>query len=306
MSSPPIVITKPLLAATFDTAKARYPYLATPKVDGIRFLMVHGEARSRSFKPIPNLHVRATLSQHLPDGMDGEITCGNFQESTSGVMTTKGVPQFTVWLFDYVKDSLDKPYVDRLSDLATWREDFTHSGNPPPFDLRVLTDTRSVASEDDVVAVAQEFIDQGFEGVMLRSPQGRYKCGRATPKENILLKVKEFADEEATVIGFMELLHNTNDATKDAFDRTKRSSHKAGKEEAGVLGALLVMSRGGRFPHGTVFKVGSGFSQQQRHDIWRSQSKYMNAIVKYKFMTHGVKEKPRHPIFLGWRHEDDL
>lgn len=311
------LITKPLLATAFDADKARYPYLATPKVDGIRYLMVGGQAVSRSFKPIRNRHIQALLSRHLPDGMDGEITCGNscgnFQESTSGVMTADGEPRFTAWIFDYVKDSLDKPYTDRMHDLETWHNDKVSpkqvsEGNKVsvPFELRLLTDTRTVANEDDVMSVAQEFMAQGFEGAMLRRPDGPYKCGRATLKENIILKVKSFADEEATVIGFVELLHNTNEATKDAFDRTKRSSHKAGKEESGKLGALLVMSRGGCFPHGTVFKIGSGFTDQQRHDIWRAQSKYMNSIVKYKCMTAGVKDKPRHPVFLGWRHRDDL
>jgi DNA ligase-1 len=302
MSSPHALITKPMLAATLDHSKARYPYLATPKVDGIRFLIVGGQAVSRSFKPIRNKHIQSHLARHLPEGMDGEITCGNFQESTSGVMATKGEPQFTVWVFDYVKDSLTKPYKDRLNDLRVWRQ----GTEPPPFDLRVLSDTQPVNCEADVMSVAQEYMRQGFEGAMLRSPDGPYKCGRATVKENIILKVKDFVDEEATVIAFVELLHNTNEATRDAFDRAKRSSHKAGKEEAGKLGALLVTSRGGSLPEGTVFKIGSGFTDQQRHEIWQAQSKYMGAVVKYKSMAHGVKDKPRHPVFLGWRHTDDL
>ena len=301
MSSPHL-ITKPMLAATLDHSKAHYPYLATPKVDGIRFLMVGGQAVSRSFKPIRNKHIQAHLTRHLPEGMDGEITCGNFQESTSGVMATKGEPQFTVWVFDYVKDCLTKPYKDRLDDLRAWYQ----GTEPPSFDLRVLTDTQPVNCEADVMSVVQEYMRQGFEGAMLRSAEGPYKCGRATVKENIILKVKDFVDEEATIIGFVELLHNTNEATRDAFDRAKRSSHKAGKEEAGKLGALLVTSRGGSLPEGTVFKIGSGFTDQQRHDIWRDQNKYMGTIVKYKSMAHGVKDKPRHPVFLGWRHTDDL
>ena len=77
-------IQKPLLASAFDPDKAQFPYLATPKIDGIRFLMIDGQAVSRSFKPIRNRYIQERL-ECLPDGIDGEITCGdNFQVSLSG------------------------------------------------------------------------------------------------------------------------------------------------------------------------------------------------------------------------------
>jgi hypothetical protein len=151
---PQKMMNKPLLAATFDAQKARYPYLATPKVDGIRFLMVDGKALSRSFKPIRNKHIQALLCLHLPNGMDGEITCGNFQESTSAVMSMAGEPKFTAWIFDYVKDSLDKPYTQRLKDLVVWFEEVQDL----PFNLHALIHTRDVTCEQDVLNVTQEFI----------------------------------------------------------------------------------------------------------------------------------------------------
>ena len=65
-------ISKPLLAGKFDPAKAKFPYAATPKIDGIRFLIVNGQAVSRSFKPIRNKYIQDLLSTALPDGVDGE------------------------------------------------------------------------------------------------------------------------------------------------------------------------------------------------------------------------------------------
>lgn len=96
-------IKKPMLAGNFDEAKAKFPYLASPKIDGIRFLMVNGVAVSRTFKPIRNKYIQSILSQTLSDGIDGELTVGNsFQSSTSGIMSIDGEPDFKVWLFDYV------------------------------------------------------------------------------------------------------------------------------------------------------------------------------------------------------------
>lgn len=308
-----MAITKPLLAVDFDADKARYPYLATPKVDGIRFLMVGGQALSRSFKPIRNAHVQTLLKRHLPDGIDGELTCGDsFGSSTSAIMSTAGEPNFVAWIFDFVISGdaygdgsvapLDVPYATRLVRLKEWYESVREC---VPFQCRVLADPKDVTCADQVASVARAFMDQGFEGAILRSPEGRYKCGRATLKDNIILKVKDFVDAEATVIGFVELMHNSNEATQDAFGRSKRSSKKSGKEGGGTLGALLVKARGDYFPADTVFKIGTGFDADQRRDIWEHQTKYMGALAKYKFMRQGVKDKPRHPTFMGWRHPDD-
>lgn len=292
-------ITKPMLAAVWDPAKATYPYLATPKIDGIRFLMVDGVAVSRTFKPIRNAHIQALLAAHLPDGMDGELTCGDtFQSSTSAIMSASGTPAFHVWLFDYVHaDAEAVPvYVDRMAALAQ-----RMAGVRLPFTCTPLTDTRRVESEEEVRAVAAEYLAQGYEGAMLRSPGGTYKFGRATVRENILLKVKGFQDAEATVIGFVEKLHNTNEKERDAFNRAKRSHRKEGMRAADTAGALLV-----KRADGVTFKIGSGLNDELRAAIWADQPAYMGRVVKYKFFDVGVKDKPRHPVFLGFRDPDDM
>jgi DNA ligase-1 len=53
-------------------------------------------------------------------------------------------------------------------------------------------------------------------------------------------------------------------------------------------------------------KIGSGLNDELRDAIWDNRDEYIGKIVKYKFFQHGVKELPRHPVFLGFRHEDDL
>lgn len=288
-----------MLAAVYDPDSARWPYLATPKIDGIRFLKVNGQALSRTFKPIRNAHIQKCLSV-LPDGVDGELTCGtNFQSSTSAIMTSGGTPNFKAWLFDYV-DPADPsgdivPYTQRIARLAELCVTLD-----TPFDKTVLV-PMSVANVQELEALATQHCQQGFEGTMLRSPDGKYKAGRSTVKENILLKVKAFTDAEARVIGFVEKQTNNNEAQEDAFGLTKRSSHKDGKQAAGTLGALVVASQ-----DGVSFNIGTGFTAEQRDSIWANQTTHMGQMVKYKYFDHGVKEKPRHPVFLGWRHPDDM
>ena len=293
-------ITKPLLAATYETGAAAFPLLATPKIDGIRFLMVDGQAVSRSFKPIRNRHIQRLLGSALPDGVDGELTVGeNFQDSTSGVMSGDGEPDFTVWVFDYVDPYSSEilPYTERLIQLGC----LNLEGLNNLFRVRVLNRPEMIHNEDELAEIEARYTEEGFEGVMLRNPNGTYKMGRATLKSQILMKVKQFVDAEAEVIGYEELMHNENEAEKDAFGRTKRGKSLDGLVPAGTLGALIV-----RDAEGVEFKIGTGFDAATRQALWNERDALLGRLAKFKSMTHGVKDRPRHPVFLGFRHQDDL
>ena len=135
-------------------------------------------------------------------------------------------------------------------------------------------------------------------------PVGAYKMGRSTTKEGILLKVKEFADAEATVVGFNEKLSNQNELKTDVFGYAERSTEKAGMVPAGTLGSFHVKMTDGR-----EFNCGSGLNDEQRLEIWNNQDEYLGKMIKFKYMQIGVDKKtgvPRLPIFLGFRHPDDV
>jgi len=143
--------------------------------------------------------------------------------------------------------------------------------------------------------------------VMIRDPQGPYKNGRSTEREGWLLKLKRFVDSEARVTGFVEQLHNANEATINELGSTARSSAKAGLVPAGTLGKFLAVDVNGRFP-GLELKIGTGkgLTLALRNEIWNNQAKYMGKLVKYRFQEIGVKDAPRIPVWLGFRDPDDM
>ena len=293
-------IQKPLLASAFDPDRAQYPYAATPKIDGIRFLMVNGQAVSRSFKPIRNEHIQKVLSATLPDGIDGELTCGtNFQDSTSGIMRIKGEPDFHVWIFDYVECGPETilPYDERMRQL----EEFEALGYFAGLDKSyTVLYPITVGDLEEVQQLEDKFISEGHEGVMLRDPKGTYKFGRSSVKDNIILKVKKFLDAEATVVGFIEKQSNQNEPVRNRWGYIERKGGAAGFVAAGVLGSFVLEM------NGETFRCGSGLNDEQRKEIWDNQDDYLGKMVKFKFMCHGIKTLPRHPIFLGFRDPDDL
>ncbi len=296
-------ITKPMLAGNFDEAKAKFPYGATPKIDGIRFLMIGGQAVSRSFKPIRNEYIQKQLSKYLPNGIDGEITVGDNFQDCGAIMRIKGEPEFKVWIFDYVhrNSPADVPYNRRMEQLATLYLNKLRKSCKLDFKILYPTLIRNLKQLHQYM---DENLAQGYEGTMLRDPWGVYKCGRSTTKENILLKVKDFADAEAKVVGFKELMRNTNEAGKDAFGRTERSTSKDGMVAADTLGSFIV-----EMPNGAQFSCGSGLNDATRTEYWSNREELVGKYIKYKFMPHGVDKKtgvPRLPIFLGFRDEDDI
>lgn len=321
------MITKPLLAATIvDIEELKFPVLVTPKLDGIRVLKVDGKVLTRKFKDLPNNDVRRKLEFILPNGIDGEIMLrnGNFNQVQSAIMSHDGEPDYIFHAFDYVKDDLNKPYQERIKDLMQWHSNLllkfialskipagAVTVDPANFNDKIrLVIPTLVNNLDEFYDFETKVLQEGFEGVIIRSVDGRYKCGRSTLKEGILCKFKRVIgadgkkivrDEEGTVIGFKEKMRNENPQERDAFGNAKRSSKKEGLVPAGTLGALTVKS-----PDGVVFGLGSGFNDELKQEIWDNQSKYLGKLVKYKYQEKGPNGAPIFPVFLGFRSPDDL
>jgi DNA ligase-1 len=272
----------------------------TTKIDGIRCLMIDGQAVSRTFKPIGNNHIRKLLEAHMPNGMDMELTSGSgFQECTGNIMRADGEPDLHVWVIDYVWSRLETPYAERMAQALAWFQKTNL-----PFEISILM-PELAQSKADIETYEAKTLAAGFEGVMLRALDAPYKCGRSTFREGILIKVKRFADLEAEVVGVEEQQHNENEAERDAFGRTKRSQAQDGKTAAGTLGALTVVGLNGDYAQ-VKFSVGTGFTAAQRADLWSKRSRLVGKVVTVKYFPTGTKDAPRFPTFVGFRDQRDM
>lgn len=277
-------------------------YGATPKIDGIRCITaLEGDKTvglSRTLKLIPNRYIQSRLSS-LPPHLDGELTVGKtFQAATSGIMSYTGEPHFTYHVFGCMIDQLHRPYRDvaealRLTSVSEFYRNCLYVNIFLP---KVITSLPELLDYEDYC------LANGAEGVMLRDMASGYKYGRSTLSDGKLIAIKRFVDSEARVVGWDEMLRNLNEQTTNALGLSERSSHAANLCPAGMLGALQVED----LYSGVRFSIGSGFTETQRQNIWNNRKAYLNRIVKYKSQPHGVKLKPRAPIFLGWRDVNDL
>ncbi len=285
---------KPLLASSTqpDIEQMKYPKYASTKLDGIRCIISGGKALSRSLKPIPNLHVQRTLAKFDLEDCDGELMVnGDFNDVQSAIMSVHGTPSFRYEVFDFVDSA--KPFEDRISS-AYYKVTRANSS------IIKFLPQMQVNKPEDVEMLYAEAIYKGHEGLILKDPQGKYKFGRSTLKQEIMLKLKEVEDTEGVVIGFTELMHNNNDAFRDDVGNQVRSDHQAFKEGGDTLGALVV-----KF-NDSIVNIGSGFDAGQRQFIWNSKEHYRGMPVKFKHLGLSKYGIPRCPVFLGFRHKDDM
>ena len=290
---------KPLLSCEVPIDNIRFPVYVSTKFDGIRCLVIDSVVYSRSLKPIRNKHVQQLFGKPEYNGFDGELVVGDiyakdvFQKTTSGVMSEDGEPKVIFYVFD-LWNLTNVTYIERqetLQDLLL--QDTPHKSV-------IYTMTHKCDTVDDVQFYLEHERKLGGEGLICRNPNGRYKYGRSTPKEQLSVKLKFFVQEEFEVIGFEERMHNNNEATTNELGYTERSSCKENLIPMNTLGSL-VLKYGD-----TEFRCGTGFNDEQRQEIWNNKESYLGKLASIRYMSVGLKEKPRCPSFVWFRSEDDL
>ena len=295
-------ITKPMLASTCDHPELLpFPVLATPKLDGIRCLKVGGRALTRSFKPISNRFAREWIEANLPDGVDGELMLrgGTFSQTTSAIGARDGQPDFVFVVFDFVRVGPHWPYEARMRCLDRLFETNPHLARHAEALLPVeIPDAAALATYEE------KCLSEGYEGVMVRTPDSPYKCGRSTEREAWLLKIKRFEDAEAVVLETYEGMTNQNEAGVDAFGRTKRSMAQAGMVGRGELGGFVVRHA----QSGVEFRLGYNhvLGGIDRVSLWSRRDSLVGRLVKFKHQPSGAKDAPRFPKFVGFREAWDL
>jgi DNA ligase-1 len=285
---------KPFLAATCEDLSelTNYPYIVSPKLDGVRCLTTPLGAVSRKLIPVPNDFVREKLNK-LPVGLDGEIRArdSDFDVSTSLFRNKSKIFPFTYDVFDRI--DITGGIWNRIRGLK--RQDLGDNCL-----LRVVPQIR-VSDLRELMELENRFVADGYEGIMIRSPDAFYKFGRSTRKEEGLMKFKRWMDDDAVIIGRKPKLKNNNPKVSDALGNAKRSKHKANLEPQDTLGALLCSLNGHNFD------IGSGFDDETAIRLWKmTDEELYSHKVKFKYKGLTKDKVPLFPIYLGLRTPEDF
>jgi DNA ligase-1 len=264
----------PMLAHKWDDHghKLTFPLYLQVKLDGTRALahIKGGKVKfvSRQNKEYLGLdHISKSL-QHLPDMiLDGEFFNKDigFRNIISG-LKKEGGNQYTPLIEYHVYDVVtNKPYSERLALIQS-------------LNLKqpiISVQTTTVKSLKEIKEYHDQFVKDGYEGVMLRDPNGIYECDK---RSKSLLKFKKFSDKEYIIIGAGE--------NKGKLENTCTfiCKTKTNKE----FGAI---------PEGTFAERQKYWTDWQSGKIKHGDS----ATIRYFEFTDDVNEIPRFPIFVEVR-----
>jgi DNA ligase-1 len=239
----------------------------------------------------------------LPEGgiSDGELSVDqDFQKTVSAVMSVDTVlpNDLKFYWFDWVQNSdFNMPYSTRVFAIHNYMK---NNKKLKKLNIIVPLIPARIDNLEELSKFEEASIRKGYEGVIIRSYSGRYKCGRSTMREGLMIKVKRSEDFEAIIIDTEELMHNLNEEQRDNFGRMHRSSAKCNKVKSGTMGALVA-----RAPSGKNFKIGTGFTSNDRLELWVARNDLIGKFVKYRCAGKSKDDVPKCAVFLGIRHIDD-
>jgi DNA ligase-1 len=296
----------------------KYPLLASPKLDGIRCVVKRpvmadissdleiGEdtlapyaALSRSLISLPSRQVQSLFSDFQE--MDGELIVGNetdhdvYNRTQSYVMSdNKPADDLKFRVFDCADENIaDEPFIARLEYA---RDQIRYFNNVSKHARAELVEHVLCHNKADVISYEEWALEEGYEGVMLRAPNGRYKHNKGTFKEGLIYKLKREQDDEFAIIGFKEAYTNVNELLVDEKGYAKRSTTAAGLVPSDTLGKFVVLY------NDIPIDVAPGVAKHpQRKYIWDHQEEFLGRIITVRHFTKGAKDLLRFPRFIGFK-----
>lgn len=265
-------------------------FVITTKLDGFRLVVLKDQDGSiKCYSRVGQLveglvEIEEELRNQLPCNiaLDGELTISNYfdmpskdaYKAASKVIRLKGdTPKtgLTYRVFDcmtadeFKAQQCDKSYVERRAMLESF---------PIMAHVEVLPVLYQGSDTSKITEWLTKITAGGGEGCMINILSAPYVWNRTWN----LLKVKKMNTLDLQIIGFEE---GTGRLT-------------------GTLGAILV-----RYKNGNAVKVGSGFTDWLRAEIWNNQGKYLGRICEIQWFEETTNVEGgislRFPIFKDFR-----
>lgn len=274
-TAPPL----PMLALDFNKRgkSILFPCLAQRKLDGVRCVATVNGLFSRNGKAFPHLqHIKQEVTDVLKSSdqtgliLDGELYSDTltFQEVVGLVKKAKlkaedasKLQQIHLCVYDIIDTERDNAARNAFLNDFFASHSFKH--------LRLLS-TVECKTREDLKAIHDAYVAEGYEGLMLRNKAGRY---RVNVRSADLQKYKEFEDAEYKVVGF--------------------------KEGDGVeKGCVIWLCKTAK---GQEFAVRPRGTHEDRAAILESAASYIGKDLTVRYQELTTDGLPRFPVGIGFR-----
>lgn len=257
------------LANIYHSSIQIQDYWISEKYDGVRAYWDGKQFISKQGKPY---HAPYWFIKNFPDvPLDGELWLARAQFDKLSGIVRKHVPIDAEWqTVSY--QVFDLPKSDYTFDVRVEQLEALVKQQTIPAWLQLIPQFK-LKNEAELWQTLERINAKKGEGLMLHKGSSFYHAGR----DDELLKLKKYQDAEARVI-----------------------QHLSGKgKHQHRLGALLVEAVN-HSQKGRRFKVGTGFSDQER-----LQPPAIGSIIRYKYFGLTSKGLPRFASFMHIREYDE-
>ncbi len=179
----------------------------------------------------------------------------------------------------------DKTFYDRLQILNEIKEELNLGFDPykewnnGELQLQMVPQEK-VSGYDNIMELHNKYVEEGWEGVVIRNPDKVYGFGKRT---NDMIKIKRYKDSEFSVIGYELGLR-------------------------GIEDMVFICET----PNGKPFKakpMGDKLTKEEYVENFDSKYKGNVATVKYFYYSNGndeVNGVPLQPCLIAFRDKNDL
>lgn len=268
---------EPMLAEKYEDRKKLLFTVRTfiqPKLDGLRCDNNNKKLTSRNGKPFvacPHLiqnevRLDGELYNHLfKDDFNKIISlCRKSKPTKEDLEDSARLVEF--WAYDFPEHK--GVFSERYKALAAY---IKISGNPK---FR-LVPTYEVFSEEDIEKYHEQFIEEGYEGSIIRLDLGNYENKRSQQ----LLKHKDFVDSEFVIIGYEE--------------------GEGGR--TGTIGKFIMQHD---TKEGVTFKSNVKGDFKYLREVWTDRDSYIGKTATIKHFKRTPDDIPRFPYIVKIARED--
>lgn len=274
----------------FEISKdeVKYPVYIEPKLDGLRLIAIKENGKVTLYtrngsliETLPSIVSALESSSYNNIVLDGEIMGESWNESASVVMSHK----------QHKDDSTMNYHVFDAVSLEDWK---TQNSNLEfscrhemandivkminSFNIKIV-ESILIDTEQDLRKYYLKYLDEGYEGVMLKDPNAKYVWKRS----KAIMKLKPVSTHEGVVVNWVE--------------------GKRGTKREGMFGGFTVL-----FPNGVTTNVASGFNDKLKAEVQlNGADSYIGKIVECEAQPPFTEDgRLRFPVFVRFRDKSDV
>ena len=277
------VFISPMLAVDFKKRghSMQYPAIGQRKFDGVRCIAYNDGGKivleSRKGKAFPHMnHLRASVFDSLSKDnqiLDGELYSDELDfQRVVGLVRKESLSQQDIDDLKYIKYRIydmfstdysvtQLPFVERHAMAEKLIKNDPHL---------IIVQNYVIIDEDSIQGLHDQFVDEGYEGIMIRNPTMPYHMDK---RSSGLMKFKSFKDGEYPIVGYEEATGN----------------------DAGTVIWIC------ETPNGIAFNARPTGTREQRTTWFENADKIVGKMLTVKYFELTNDGIPRFPVGVAIR-----